>query len=71
VDSARVARMEQFHEALRHYRARRFGAALSLLDDLARDRDEGLVALYRERITHFLTEPPPQEWDGVFVHKTK
>jgi adenylate cyclase len=71
VDSARVARMEQFHEALEHYRARQFGAALSLLDDLARDRDEGLVALYRERVTHFLADPPPQEWDGVFVHKTK
>jgi adenylate cyclase len=71
LDGARVTRAEQFHEALKLYRARQFGAALRLLEDLARDRDEGLFALYRERVTHFLADPPPQEWDGVFVHKTK
>jgi adenylate cyclase len=71
LDRARVARAEQFHEVLKLYRTREFGAALRLLEDLARDRDEGLFTLYRERVTHFLTDPPPQEWDGVFVHKTK
>jgi adenylate cyclase len=71
LDGARVARTEQFHEALKHYRSRQFGAALRLLEDLAHDRDEGLFALYRERVTHFLAHPPPQEWDGVFIHKTK
>jgi adenylate cyclase len=71
LDRARAARAEQFHEMLKLYRARDFRAALRLLEDLARDRDEGLFALYRERVTHFLAAPPPQQWDGVFVHKTK
>jgi adenylate cyclase len=71
LDAPRVARTEQFHEALRRYRAREFGAALRLLDDLAREREEGLIALYRERVTHFLAEPPPLEWDGVYSHETK
>jgi adenylate cyclase len=66
-----VARIEQFHEALRRYRMREFGPALRLLEELAREREEGLIALYRDRVTHFLREPPPEEWDGVFVHKTK
>jgi adenylate cyclase len=71
LDGARVARTEQFHEALQCYRARQFGAALRLLDDLAQEKDEGLLALYRDRVTHFLDQPPPLEWDGVYVHKNK
>jgi adenylate cyclase len=71
LENRHLARTEQFHEVLQKYRTRQFGAALKLLEDLALERDEGLIALYRERVTHFLHEPPPQEWDGVFVHKTK
>ncbi len=71
LNGARVARTEQFHEALKRYRTREFGAALRLLDDLAREREEGLIALYRDRVTHFLEQPPPLEWDGVYVHENK
>jgi len=71
VDAQRLARTEQFHEVLRRYRLREFGPALRLLQDLAREREEALLALYHERVTHFLAEPPPESWDGVFVHQTK
>lgn len=71
IEGARVVRTEQFHEFLRLYRCRDFAAALRLLEDLARERHESLIALYHERLTHFLAEPPPLEWDGVFVHKSK
>jgi adenylate cyclase len=71
LDGVRVARMEQFHEALQRYRTRQFGTALRLLDGLAQEKDESLIALYRDRVTHFLDQPPPPEWDGVYVHKNK
>ena len=71
LDGVRVARMEQFHEALQRYRTRQFGTALRLLDALAQEQDESLIALYRDRVTHFLDQPPPPEWDGVYVHKNK
>jgi adenylate cyclase len=71
IGSAQAARTSQFHEVLHLYRARQFSAALRLLEDLARQREEALIELYRERVSHFLVEPPPEEWDGVFVHKTK
>jgi adenylate cyclase len=71
IESAQAARTSQFHEVLRLYRMRQFSAALRLLEDLARERQEALIELYRQRVTHFLAEPPPEEWDGVFVHKTK
>jgi adenylate cyclase len=71
LEPARVARTEQFHEVLRLYRSRQFAACLHLLEDLAREREEGLLALYHERVTHFLAAAPAEDWDGVFVHKTK
>jgi hypothetical protein len=56
---------------LRLYRGRHFSRAQELLGTLAAEREEPLIALYRQRVAHFLAEPPPGSWDGVFVHQTK
>jgi len=71
VEPVRAGRAEQFGAVLALYRSREFAKARCLLDDLAREREEPLLALYRERVTHFLEHPPTGAWDGVFVHKTK
>jgi adenylate cyclase len=71
LEASRASRAEQFGTVLTMYRSREFAQALRLLEDLAREREEPLVTLYRERVTHFLETPPPGGWDGVFVHKTK
>jgi adenylate cyclase len=70
-DGSLTARTEGFHEMLRLYRAREFGAAHALLEELAREKNETLLTLYRDRVSHFLREPPPDAWDGVFVHQSK
>ena len=31
----------------------------------------GLYDLYEERITEYEANPPPSDWDGVFVATTK
>ena len=71
LEPARASRAECFQAVLGMYRSREFAKALHLLEELAREREEPLVALYRERVTHFMAEPPPDTWDGVFAHQTK
>jgi adenylate cyclase len=69
--AAHMTRLEAFSEMLRLYRGRHFSRAQELLGLLAAEREEPLIALYRQRVAHFLAEPPPGTWDGVFIHQTK
>jgi len=68
---AHVTRLHRFSEMLQLYRSRRFSGAQELLGTLAAEREEPLIALYKQRIAHFEVEPPPGSWDGVFVHLSK
>jgi len=42
-----------------------FAKALSV------DPDDGPSKVYFDRCKHYLKNPPPEEWDGVSVMKTK
>jgi hypothetical protein len=42
-----------------------FAAALRL------DKNDGPSKVYYYRCKHYLENPPPDDWDGVFVMKTK
>ncbi|MGE5269928.1 MAG: CHASE2 domain-containing protein [Thiohalocapsa sp.] len=56
------------------YRRRDWDAALGLLRDpvLAAEREMAPVyGLFRERIAEMQVEPPPSDWDGVFVAQEK
>jgi adenylate cyclase len=33
--------------------------------------DDKLCAIHVERCAHYLNEPPPEDWDGVWVMKEK
>ena len=48
-------------EAAKEY----FGKALKL------DPDDGPSKVYYARCKHYIDNPPPEDWDGVFVMKTK
>ena len=66
------AMLARYHEALELYRARRWEEALRLLDALAREAPaDGPVALYQRRARALLADPPPEDWDGVFVAESK
>jgi adenylate cyclase len=59
---------------LEAYRQRDWQAALGLLEDpvLAAEREMASVyGLFRERIAEMQVEPPPADWDGVFVSHEK
>jgi adenylate cyclase len=60
-----------FGEALKCYRNREFEAALQLFEVLSAKMHDKVSALYAERCREFIGQPPPMEWDGVFVAKTK
>jgi adenylate cyclase len=64
--------LARYHEALELYRARRWEEALRLLDALARESPaDGPIALYQRRARALLADPPPEDWDGVFVAESK
>lgn len=67
-----IEEQELFTRMLSHYHAMEWDEALERLHDLLRLKPESaLFRLYVERIEHYLGEPPPPDWDGVFTHRTK
>jgi adenylate cyclase len=72
LDPAAERRLARYHEAIELYRTRRWDEALRLLDELAAEAPaDGPVALYRRRARALLADPPPADWDGVFVAESK
>jgi adenylate cyclase len=62
----------KFGEGLALYRAQRFAEARSVFEDAVRVRpDDGPARMYIARCEHFLVEPPPAGWDGVWHMKEK
>jgi adenylate cyclase len=72
LDPAAARRLAHYHEAISLYRARRWEEALRLLDELGAEAPaDGPIALYRRRARALLADPPPADWDGVFVAESK
>jgi adenylate cyclase len=72
VSVAEKEKVTAFHRFLRLYRGRRWEEARAALDTMcAGQGDCTLFELYANRIAHFRDHPPPDDWDGVFVHTTK
>jgi adenylate cyclase len=64
-----LARLADFERALEAHDARRFAEALKIFRKLAPDDPPSRV--YAERCEAYATHPPPPEWQGEFVLKTK
>jgi adenylate cyclase len=61
----------EFEAALAHYRTQDWETAETALRSLNTRAPRMLYDVYLERIAHFRAEPPPTDWDGVFVYTTK
>jgi len=61
----------EFGEALRLYKNREFPAALEMFERLYNQNNDNVSKLYAGRCLDFIASPPPQDWDGVFVAKSK
>jgi adenylate cyclase len=62
----------EFGAGLARYRAREFEEAKAAFQAALQIRpDDGPAKMYVERCDHFLAEPPPEGWDGVWHMKEK
>lgn len=58
-----LARLQQFADALAHFRARRFDEAAKSFDNLA--ADDPVAQRFGERARAYSAVPPPDDWDGI------
>ena len=66
-ESRQFQLLEERHNAmLEAYRGREFGKAATLVKE-CRLLDRALNTLYEERFADYAAEPPPPNWDGVYV----
>lgn len=64
--------LDLYNQALELYRARQFEKALALFSEIINGSEmRGLYALYSDRCRQFMQTPPPDDWNGVFIHTTK
>ena len=64
--------LDLFTEGRRHYKLMDFvKAKQSFAAALKVDPEDGPSKVYHARCKHYIENPPPEDWDGVFVMKTK
>jgi adenylate cyclase len=72
VDQAVLEETKLFQQALRLYRKQEWDKAeLQLYNLLKIAPKSKLYAVYAERVSYYRNNPPGENWDGVFVFKTK
>lgn len=68
----RMEEINLYHQALELYHAQNWSAAAVLFQQLQQQYpDTYLYQLYSARIQRYQQEPPPEHWDGIFVHTEK
>ena len=72
VDQAVLEEAKLFHQALRMYRKQEWDKVeLQLFNLLKLAPQSKLYEVYTERVNYYRNNPPGENWDGVFVFKTK
>ena len=67
-----LAAVDCFHAGLARYRALELDEAIAELERaLAIRPDDGPAKMYIDRCKHFIDEPPPDDWDGVWRMQEK
>ncbi|GMT48660.1 MAG: adenylate/guanylate cyclase domain-containing protein [bacterium] len=62
----------KYEEAFDHYLNRRFEEALRLFkDSLSLKPGDAGVSIFAERCENYINQPPAEDWNGVYVFKTK
>jgi hypothetical protein len=64
--------LDLFTEGRKLYKLMQFEQARQyFVDALKIDEDDGPSKVYLARCKHYMDNPPPDDWDGVFVMTTK
>ncbi len=71
-DESCFEELEQLEQALEYYRAKRWSEAESIFEVLVENAPTCMpYQIYIKRIAYYREFPPPENWDGVFVHPNK
>jgi adenylate cyclase len=60
-----------FEEGLKHYRASDWKKAEACFKRNMKNHDDAPSGVFLDRVVHFMKDPPPEDWDGVFRMKVK
>jgi hypothetical protein len=64
--------LELFTEGRKQYKLMNFSSAKDFFGKaLQIDNEDGPSKVYYARCKHYIDNPPPEDWDGVFVMQTK
>ncbi len=64
--------LDRFHEALEAYRSGQWETAIGQFGEILKDYpDDGPTRVFVQRCWDLIEEPPEEEWDGVYVMKSK
>ncbi|MBE7411995.1 MAG: tetratricopeptide repeat protein [Leptospiraceae bacterium] len=64
--------VKHYNLGLQCYKERKFEDALKFFREaLQVIPDDGPSKMYEKRCLEFISSPPPSDWDGVYVMKTK
>jgi len=64
--------LDRFHEALEAYRSGQWETAIGQFGELLRDYpDDGPTRVFIQRCWDLIETPPEEDWDGVYVMKSK
>ena len=72
ISDAKKKVLELFSEGRKNYKLMKFDTAKNFFSKALKvDPEDGPSKVYFARCKHYLQNPPPEDWDGVFVMKTK
>ena len=64
--------LEYFAEGRKQYKLMHFEEAIREFSKALKiDAEDGPSKVYFKRCQHYIENPPPEDWDGVFIMKTK
>lgn len=72
IDEKKNKVLDLFAEGRKAYKLMQFDAAQKLFAEALKiDPEDGPSKVYYLRCKHYIDNPPPEDWDGVFVMTTK
>ena len=64
--------VELYNQGIEYYRALEWDKGIKAFEDALKiDAQDGPSKVYLERCRQYKSNPPPSDWDGVFVMTTK
>ncbi|MCK9338019.1 MAG: adenylate/guanylate cyclase domain-containing protein [Arcobacteraceae bacterium] len=69
-----IKELDTYHQAIELYKQSKFADALKVFEELEdndKKTNKAIYGIYKERCEHYIKEPPPSDFDGVFRHTSK